>query len=183
MNYLRKQSIRRQVLLATGLVLLPIVIGALWSSNRTRDERRAEVQAEATSIVATSVAYFDQYLRGLDSMASVLVRHPAVVALNREQCDRLFADVLRDRPLILNVVLRAPDGTLKGSGLRAPEGGGQRIATPYVDQVVSSGRPPRRSRKSRSSRRRAPAPAPSSATSPGSAASTRALRRPSTCAR
>ena len=123
------------------LLLLPIVIGAAWSANRTRLERRAEVQAEAASITATSVAYFDRYLHGLDSMASVLVRHPAVIALNREECNRLFAGVLRDQPLVLNVVLRAPDGTLQGSGLQARDVVSQSVTVPYVQQVVASGQP------------------------------------------
>ena len=123
------------------LLLLPLLLGIGWSSNRTRLERRAEVLAEAASITATSVAYFDRYLHGVDSIASVLVRHPAVIGLNREECDRLFAGVLHDQPLLLNVVLRAPDGSLRGSGLQARDVGGPVVTTQYVQQVVSSGRP------------------------------------------
>ena len=76
------QSIRRQVLVFACLLLLPIVIGAAWSSNRTRNERRAEIDAEAAALAATSAAYLDEYLRGLDSVAAVLVRHPALSAPN-----------------------------------------------------------------------------------------------------
>jgi protein-S-isoprenylcysteine O-methyltransferase Ste14 len=79
LTILGRQSIQRQVLVSTGVLLLLIALGAAWSVNRTRLERRAEVQAEAASIVATSAAYLDRYLRGVDSTASVLVRHPAMV--------------------------------------------------------------------------------------------------------
>jgi hypothetical protein len=139
LRILSTQSIQRQVFVSTGALLLLIALGAAWSVNRTRAERRAEVHAEAASIVATSVAYFDWYLRGLDSMASVLVRHPSVVAPNSARCDRLFADVLRDRPLMLNVVLRAPDGTLRCSGLQARDIS-LGAMDQHVEQVVSSGR-------------------------------------------
>jgi signal transduction histidine kinase len=139
LRILSTQSIQRQVLVSSGVLLLLIGLGAAWSVNRTRLERRAEVHAEAASVVATSVAYFDWYLRGLDSMASVLVRHPSVVAPNTAGCDRLFADVLRDRPLMLNVVLRAPDGTLRCSGLQARDIS-LGAMDQHVEQVVSSGR-------------------------------------------
>jgi signal transduction histidine kinase len=140
LKILSTQSIQRQVLVSTGVLLVLFALGAAWSVNRTRLEHRAEVQAEAASIVATSVAYFDWYLRGLDSIASVLVRHPAVVAPNTARCDRLFADLLGDRPLIRNVVLRAPDGTLRCSGLQARDINLGAIDQ-HVAQVVSSGRP------------------------------------------
>ena len=61
LKILGTQSIRRQVLVFAGVLLLPIVIGAAWSSNRTRNERRAEVDAEAAVLAATSAAYFDEY--------------------------------------------------------------------------------------------------------------------------
>ena len=138
LTILSTQSIQRQVFVSTGVLLLLIALGAAWSVKRTRLERRAEVHAEAASIVATSVAYLDRYLRGVDSTASVLVRHPAVVPPITAECSRLFAGVMRDQPLILDVVLRAPDGTLRCSGLQAPDislGAMDR----HVDEVVSSG--------------------------------------------
>jgi signal transduction histidine kinase len=138
LTILSRQSIQRQVLASTGVLLLLIALGAAWSMNRTRLERRAEVHAEAASIVATSVAYLDRYLRGVDATASVLVRHPAVVPPITAECSRLFADVLRDQPLILDVVLRAPDGTVRCSGLQGGDispGAMDR----HVDEVVSSG--------------------------------------------
>jgi two-component system NtrC family sensor kinase len=140
LTILGRQSIQRQVLVSTGVLLLLIALGAAWSVNRTRLERRAEVQAEAASIVATSAAYLDRYLRGVDSTASVLVRHPAMVPPITAECSRVLAGVLRDQPLILDVVLRAPDGTLRCSGVQARDispGAMDR----HVDQVVSSGHP------------------------------------------
>ena len=140
MKFFFTLPIRRQVLLTGGLLILPIFLGAAWSSNRTRRERRAELAGEAQSMATASAAFFTQYLNGLDAMASALVREPAVVALKREACDRLFAEVLRNQPLLLNIVLRDPDEGLRGSGRPAPADA-QRMATPWVREVVSSGRP------------------------------------------
>jgi C4-dicarboxylate-specific signal transduction histidine kinase len=140
LNVFRTQSIRRQVALTIGLLLLPFVLGAAWSSRRTRDESAAAVRQEAASVAATSAAYLDQYLRGLDSMASALVLNPSVIAMQRAECDRLLASVLHDQPLLLNVVLHAPDGTIKGSGIQTTE---QRplVPLPHVRQVITTGRP------------------------------------------
>jgi signal transduction histidine kinase len=135
------QSIRRQVLVFACLLLLLIASGAAWSWDRTRRERTAEVTAEAAALAATSAASFDEYLRGLDTVAAVLVRHPAVIAVIPDDCNQLFAGVLKGQPLILNVVVRARDGTVQCSGL--PGGGvSQRTPLPAVeDKAVSSGQP------------------------------------------
>jgi signal transduction histidine kinase len=132
-------SIQRQLLVSTCVLVLFLGLGGAWSANQTRLERRADVHAEAASIVATSVAYFDRYLRGLDSTAALLVRLPAVVASTAE-CGRVLADVLRDQPLMMNVVLRAPDGTLRCSGLEGRDAG-LGVMDRHVQQVVSSGQP------------------------------------------
>ena len=60
-------------------------------------------------------------------MASALARHPAVMALDRAQCDRLFAAVLRDQPLLLNIVVSDTAGVVKGSGRAVQRG------TPVAD--------------------------------------------------
>ena len=61
-------------------------------------------------MAVTAGAYLNTYLTGLDSMASALARHPAVMALDKRQCDPLFEAVLRDQPLLLNIVVSDSDG-------------------------------------------------------------------------
>jgi len=125
----------------TVLLLVPFVSSALWSANRTRLERESEVREQAGAVAATAAAYFNQYLHGLDSMASALSRNPSVMALDRESCDRLFADVLRDQPLILNLIVTDRGGDVKGSGL--PVRGGSlapAAAQRMRDEVFASGK-------------------------------------------
>jgi C4-dicarboxylate-specific signal transduction histidine kinase len=141
LKILGTQSIRRQVLVFAGLLLLLIAIVVAWSSSRTRSERQAEVEAEAAVLAATSATNFSEFLRGLDSVAAVLARHPALTALDREECHQLFVDLMKVQPLILNVAARARDGALQCSGLPG-RGVSQRTPIPSVgDKVVSSGQP------------------------------------------
>jgi len=117
-------------------VLLTAVI--IWSASRTLGERQRELLDQAGSVATTSAAYLNQYLDGIDSLAAVLVRHPAVLGLRSDECDRLFADLVRDHPDILNVTLTTPDGALQGAAVR-PAVEAAAVPPPYVAQVVSSG--------------------------------------------
>jgi len=142
LNILQYQPIRRQVVAVTCALLIPFIAAAAWSANQSRIEHADELREQAASVAATAGAYLNTYLTGLDSMASALARHPAVMALDRAQCDPLFEAVLRDQPLILNIVVTDSDGEFHGSGVpttvtrAAPSGG-----LPYVVDVVKTGKP------------------------------------------
>src|SRR5262245_31868278 len=74
-------------------------------------------------------------------MAAVIVRHPAVVGLDRSRCDGLFAAILRDQPLLLNILLTDANGSLKGTGVEPKANLGTVIALPYIKDVVASRKP------------------------------------------
>jgi C4-dicarboxylate-specific signal transduction histidine kinase len=140
LRILEAQPLRRQVIVATCGLLIPFTLAAIWSANRTRVEREEEVEEQAESIAHTSAAYLDEYLNGLDSMASALTRHPAVMSLDRSTSDQLFAGVLRGQPLLLNILLTDRTGVVKGTGLPARVEVEPSVAQPYVQAVVSSGK-------------------------------------------
>jgi C4-dicarboxylate-specific signal transduction histidine kinase len=126
----------------TVSLLVPFVLAALWAAHVTRLERDSEVREQAATVAATAAAYLNQYLTGLDSMASALVRHQAVVAFDSAACDRLFADVLHDQPLVLNIVLSDSTGIIKGTALPLHPGAAPAAALPRVrEAVITSGRP------------------------------------------
>jgi hypothetical protein len=137
LRILEAQPLRRQVIVATCGLLIPFALAAIWSANRTRVEREEEVEQQAESIAHTSAAYLDEYLNGLDSMASALTRHPAVMTLDRATSDRLFAGVLRSQPLLLNIMLTDRTGVVKGTGMPARAEVGPAVVQPYVQAVVS----------------------------------------------
>lgn len=135
------QPIRRQIFAVTGLLVVPFALAVVWSAERTLREREAEVGEQTRAVAATAAAYLDQYLAGFDALEAVLARHPAVAGLDRERCDVLFAEILRGQPLLLNIMLNAPDGTVKGSGVPRPAVLGPVVGRPYIGDVVRSGRP------------------------------------------
>ncbi|HWF86099.1 MAG TPA: ATP-binding protein [Vicinamibacterales bacterium] len=140
MRILNGQPIRRQVLVATGVLLLPFAVAAMWASQRTRRERANEVRDQAESIATTAAAYLTQYLSSIDSMALLLEQHPDVMTLDRARCDRLFARIIQDQPLILNISLVDTRGSLRGSGLSVPPE--LKLTTrPYLNAVMTTGKP------------------------------------------
>jgi two-component system NtrC family sensor kinase len=138
---LKGQPIRRQVVATTAALLVPFVFAAIWTANLTRIEHVEELRDQAGSVASTAGAYLDQYLTGLDSMSSALARHPGVIDLDRGASDRLFTAVLRDQPLLLNIVLTDPDGVIRGSGLPLRPGLERVVMLDRVKQVVSTGKP------------------------------------------
>jgi C4-dicarboxylate-specific signal transduction histidine kinase len=139
LRILHEQPIRRLVIVGITISLLPLAAALVWSGARALQEREDEVRDEAKSVAATSASYLNQYLDGLDSLASALVRHPSVRALRTEECNTLFADVLKEHPLLLNVAVVAPDGTPRGSGLKIPAERLEPMA--YAAAVMQTGRP------------------------------------------
>jgi C4-dicarboxylate-specific signal transduction histidine kinase len=138
---LRGQPIRRQVVAITAALLVPFVFAAAWTARLTRVEHVEELSDQAGSVAFTAGAYFDQFLNGLDSMASALARHPAVMELDREASDRLFTALLRDQPLLVNILVTDPEGTIMGSGVPVPPGREKVVMIDQVHQVASSGKP------------------------------------------
>ena len=141
MRILTDQPIRRQVVAITCVLLVPFIVAAGWSANLSRIEHADELREQAGSVAATAGAYLNTYLTGLDSMSSALARHPAVMALDKSQCDLLFEAVLRDQPLILNIVVSDIVGEVKGTGLPSSAPRLSPAAMSYVSETISTGKP------------------------------------------
>ena len=98
---------------------LPLVAAAIVCQNRRGelggDDHFVNERKQA-SISATAAAYLNQYLHGLDVFASALSRHPDVRALHAEESGRLFAELQKEQPLILTILLTLPDGSPFASG-------------------------------------------------------------------
>jgi C4-dicarboxylate-specific signal transduction histidine kinase len=140
LNIWKAQPIRRQVIVGLAIAFLPLAGALTWSGARALQEREDELRGEAKSVAATSASYLNQYLDGLDSLASALIRNPGVRALRADECHALFAEVLKEHPLLLNIALSAPDGAARASGLDVAELRPAPASRAYVDTVVRSGR-------------------------------------------
>ncbi len=140
MRILKDQPLRRQVVAVTCALLVPFIVAAGWSANLSRTEQTDELREQAASVAATAGAYLNTYLTGLDSMASALARHPAVMTLDRAQTDPLLETVLRDQPLILNIVVSDRTGVVKGTGAPSSEARLAPTSMPYANQTIKTGK-------------------------------------------
>ena len=119
-----------------------MLAGAIvWSTDRTRAEHQEEVRQEAHSVAQLAAAYLSQYFDGLDAMASALMRHPAIPALNPTECTKLFAGLLSEQPLLLNVVLRDRNALLVASATGVPADRSSAAAPAYMIDILKTGRP------------------------------------------
>jgi signal transduction histidine kinase len=134
---LSSQPIRRQIVAITCLLIVPFALVVAWSANRTRAERETELQEQAGAVAATASAYLNQYISGFDSMASTLVRHPAVMSLDRARCDELFRSILREQPLLFNIAVGDVTGAIKGTGVQPPVGIDSVLGLEYIKKVVA----------------------------------------------
>ena len=138
MALLQNKSIRRQVLTAAAVLLLVLLIAVTWSATRTLAERRNELRNEASAFAVQQAAALTHLLGGVDSIASALLLHPAVVGLDRAEVDGLFAAVLRDQAMIQNVRLTDAGGALRGSGLPPPPANDLQVPTVILSYPVRS---------------------------------------------
>jgi signal transduction histidine kinase len=139
-QFLNRQSIRRQLLAAACLLLIPLVAAIAWSANQTRLGRLAEVRDQAAFAAVTAAAELDQYVAGIEALASVLARHPIVTALERDNVDPFFADLLRNQPIVTSLVLTTPDARILGVSGALPLSLAQ-LALGYVAEVVRTNQP------------------------------------------
>ena len=141
MQLLTNKSIRRQVLTSTAVLLLMLLVAVAWSATVTLSERRAELREEAGNIAQIEAASLMQLLRSFDSIAAALLTHPAIMSLDRGHADRLLAAVVRDQPMLQNVLLTDERGGLRGSGLPPPPANLPQIAAPFTADVIRAGAP------------------------------------------
>ena len=140
MQLLNRQPIRRQLLVAALALAVPFVAAMVWTGNATRLDQQDRVTEQAASVAATAAVQLDSYLSGLDGMASAVARHPAVVAGDVANVAHLFADLLRSRPLITNLLLIAPDGRIRAVAAPLPAGY-DRVGWSLIGDVIRTGEP------------------------------------------
>jgi C4-dicarboxylate-specific signal transduction histidine kinase len=139
-KFLERQSIGGQLATAICALLVPLSVAVLWSANHTRLERRYQVQQTAKSVASASAAHLEQYIESLDAIAAAALLHPAVRALEPGCCHELFTQLLAHQPLLTNVVLTDPIGTLKAAAAPPPASTGQ-ISRAWVAKVATTGKP------------------------------------------
>ena len=130
--------LRRQLLIAILLLLVPLVLAAAWAGARAFEERVDDLRDEAEVASSSTAAYLNRYLGGLDLMATALAIHPGVQALDAAATTELLTRTLPQQPGVANVMLVGRDhrevARADGPDLQNATGGN------WATQVMAAGR-------------------------------------------
>ena len=86
-------------------LLMPFALAAVWSANRTRVEREDEARASRPASVAATAGGVSRPVPDRPRLDGVGARAPSGRdRARRAECDPAVRGVLRDQPLLLNIV-------------------------------------------------------------------------------
>src|ERR1051325_8676755 len=83
-------SLQRQLAIAIGLLLVPLLVAAAWSGMSTYRERASELGDQARVIAYTTAAYVDHDLTNIDATGNSIIVNPDVRALDPRASADLF---------------------------------------------------------------------------------------------
>src|SRR5262245_37795279 len=102
--------LRRQLVIAILLLLVPVLVAAIWSGVSTFQERRAELGEQARVVALTTAAYINRDLSNQDLLAERLSMDPAVRTRDAAATHDLFTRVTVGRAPVLRLSLVSTDG-------------------------------------------------------------------------
>jgi signal transduction histidine kinase len=100
--------LRRQLVIAILLLLVPVVFAAVWAGAETYKERAQELGEQARIISLTTAAFVNRDLTNQDRMAQRLSRHPAVTAMDANAVRELFSTVGGRAPILRLTLVTSP---------------------------------------------------------------------------
>jgi C4-dicarboxylate-specific signal transduction histidine kinase len=118
-------SLQRQLAIAIGLLLVPLLAAAAWSGLSTYREREGELGDQARVIAYTTASYVDRDLTNIDATGNSISTNSAVRALNADESTDLFHRLIIGHTLIASIVLATSSGGVianaAGNGAPDPE--------------------------------------------------------------
>ena len=102
--------LRRQLVLAIGALLVPLLAAVVWSGWLSLRERSNELENQAATIAQTIAAFVDRDLGELDSLGRRLSDASGVRTLDTAETRRLFSRAMSRRSSILRLELASSSG-------------------------------------------------------------------------
>jgi len=110
------QPLRRQLLVANLLLVVPVLGLAAWESVATYRERHDELADHARTLAFAKAAYIDRDIDNFSLMAGMVGAHPAVRALDAEAATSVLSQLMVGRPAVLDIVLADRQGRVVARG-------------------------------------------------------------------
>jgi hypothetical protein len=131
-------SLQRQLAIAIGLLLVPVIAAAIWSGTGTLRERSLELGDQTRIVAVTTAAYINRDLSYLDGTGETLQMNPNIQALDRDQSQDLFRRIADANPNVTCIDLVRRSGDLVA---RAMSGSMSEVGAPpqWAAQVFSTG--------------------------------------------
>jgi len=133
-------SLQRQLAIAVGLLLVPVVAAAIWSGMSTFRERATELGDQTRLVAYTTAAYLNRDLTYLDGTAANLVSNPEIRTLNPSLAETLVRRIIGGHSTIACIDLVRPSGEVVAHAM-ASEGDEMKVgATEWWGKVFHSGK-------------------------------------------
>src|SRR5262245_59300452 len=103
-------SLQRQLAIAVGLLLVPVVAAAIWSGRSAFRERESELADQTRLVAYTTAPYINRDLTYLDGTAANIVANPVVQVLDSSLANGLLRRVIAGHSPIACIDLVRPSG-------------------------------------------------------------------------
>ena len=133
-------SLQRQLAIAIGLLLVPVVAAATWSAMSTFRERASELGDQTRVVAYTTAAYINRDLTYLDGTAANLVAIPDVRSFNPSLAESLLRRVTAGHAGIACIDLVRPSGDVVAHAMSSADEEDIKVgATEWWGRVFHSG--------------------------------------------
>jgi len=103
-------SLQRQLAIAIGLLIVPVLAAAVWSGMSAYRERADELGDQTRAIAFTTAAFVGRDLANLDGTVVSLQSNPDIKSMNAARAEDLFQRIATGRPMLAYIDLVRPSG-------------------------------------------------------------------------
>jgi len=133
--------LQRQLAIAVGLLLVPVVSAAIWSGMNTYRERATELGDQTRLVAYTTATYINRDLAYLDGTAANLVANPDIRVVKPSVSEDLLRRITAGHSTIMCIELVRRSGEIVAHAMTAGDGEELRApGTEWATAVFDSGK-------------------------------------------
>jgi len=134
-------SLQRQLAIAVGLLLVPVVSAAIWAGMSTFRERATELGDQTRLVAYTTATYINRDLAYLDGTAANLVANPDIRVVKPSVSEDLLRRITAGHSTIMCIELVRRSGEVVAHAMTAGDGEELRApGTEWATAVFDSGK-------------------------------------------